>query len=321
MSTSITTTAKAIPLATQQMSNTIANTNTPSAVITEDPHNVTDTTTNTHSASYSGSATGFDAFPARLLAYNDFIRAIGQQQLNSAQAELYEAQAAHEMERVQLLSDLVGQLETDLYNLNQQQANLADQYKKIVFKAHYAEHFLSGRELYDYNGVVDAYKFFEKSAKLEIGDALYTAITPENRAKLGKANYIHNDSKEPVENPPDEALENSLTLINWCFEKHYYARSGSFAELIFMHLYQAIAAVAQESLKNIDSLSTQLRSNVFTTWNPMTIITADSTAVDKQIAARATAVNPAASSPSTNMNIGKPTAQPQIMTSLQQRTF
>jgi len=228
-------------------------------------------------------ATPFDPFPERERALSELVRAVGEYKLKSAQAGLQEAVTANEWVRASTLQTVLDQLQQDLDIVNRTRAAVARKIKTLADRAHAACMLLRGTEIAAYPQARDAYKYFEKQALIEGDGSLFTEVFPS--ASIRGSQFLDNRTPRAACNDPpaDEPEMNALQLMDWALSKQYIARTGSIAQQQFVRIFKQISQVAQSTLDAIRETHDAVRKEVFNAWQPIRIIGADPTPIEKRI--------------------------------------
>ena len=221
----------------------------------------------------SGGSQQFDVFADRVRAYGEFVRAVGMLKLQTAQAELVNAQAANEWQKAMILDAVREQLIYDLQRMNNQRRIYDREIHNIRKKARLATYLISGRPMATFNNCVDAYKHFERLALVQAdADALFLPI-PHSQMTINGGDFVDNDDPTTAcLDPTERDLQNALSLMDWASRNHYFARTGSSAHRAIISLYQAIAAVANESVELMRKYLDEIQQQTYDVWNPIQIV-------------------------------------------------
>jgi hypothetical protein len=228
-------------------------------------------------------ATLLDPFPERVKAFAELVKAVGQQKLQTAQAELTEAVTAGQWVRARIIETTLAQLQADFDTANHAQLAAGKKIRDLDGKAHAASMLLRGTQISAYTHARDAYRFFEKQALIEADESLFT--TTFKAATIRGSQFLDNRSPEkPADDPQfDDETINALQLMDWALQKQYIARPGSKAQQSFVRIFKQIAEVAKKTLTAIEGTRDKIRTQVFETWKPVQILGVEPTAAEKRI--------------------------------------
>jgi hypothetical protein len=145
-------------------------------------------------------------------------------------------------------------------------------FKEESRKAKFAQALLRGTSVAAYPQVVDAFKHFEQKIPPKERRALYDPLTVSQGSIQGSDFFPNGKPNQDGQAPPDRALKNALTLINWSFDQRYIARDGSTAQEQFLAVFDAIGSVAQRGIAAITDHIKEVRENTFKAWDPVKVI-------------------------------------------------
>jgi hypothetical protein len=226
----------------------------------------------------------FADWTERLKVYNDYIRALADLKLKTAEADLQNARAANEMAVVRLKEVVIGQLERDLRAFNRaiaserrslEQFNKKDRAARLLLRG---SRILSGSFVSGWSG----YVFFESRALLEAGDRLFRIRV--SKAARKSSNFISISNQQTADDAPPD-IENALQLMQWLHEKRYLAARGSMGQFVVVKLFQEINQIAKDAAEAIRTRMSEMRSTTYDVWKLRTIFGASDSPAAKRIEA------------------------------------
>jgi hypothetical protein len=224
----------------------------------------------------------FADWTERLKAYNDYIRALADLKLKTAEADLQNARAANEMAVVRLKNVVIGQIGRDLRAFNRAIASQRRSLQQFENKDKAARLLLRGSRIMSGSFVSgwSGYVFFESRALLEAGERLFRIRV--SKAARKSSNFISVSNQQTVNDAPPE-IENALQLMQWLHEQRYLAARGSMGQLVVVKLFQEINQIAKDATGAIRKRMDEMRSTTYDVWKLRAIFGASESPAAKKI--------------------------------------
>ena len=202
----------------------------------------------------------------RLKVYNDYIKALAEYKLKTAQAEVEIAKAADLWADVRAKHTVIDQIQRELKAFNQAQASMKREIKQVEDREKAALRLLRGSKLETnaYSNAWANYVWFETSAVIGSGDKLYLVKVKQSARTAD--NFIVTSPKFPLVAATKD-IDNGLKLMDWMNDHRFVADRGSDAQQVVVKLFQEINAVATKTVADINARLAAIRKNTFDAWN------------------------------------------------------
>jgi hypothetical protein len=198
--------------------------------------------------------------------YNQYIAALAEYKLKTAQAEKQRAEALNDLATVRMKQVVIAQLERDLREYNRSRKSLDAELKRMAVREQYALLLLQGRRMESstFGHGWRAYAWFESQAMLERGSNLFRIELPADAR--GSENFLPLRAEASAEPAPD-TVRNALQLMDWMHDRKYVARRGSKAQECVAGLYRAINSVAAQSAQKLRERLAEIRKGTYDPWS------------------------------------------------------
>jgi hypothetical protein len=225
----------------------------------------------------------FADWTTRLEVYVDFIRALGEHKLKSAQAELAWAEALNQYTVVEARQVVVGQLRRAMRRLDREEARYARWVWQVELRRRRVDILVAGRRpsANSWPAIAAAYHWFASRALLETGESLFDITVPA--AARGGANYRNATLPTIACGDVPEDLTTALGLMEWLFEERYVPRVGSAAHRVVVQLMQAMNQPARATVQLLRAQLDALHTATYDTWKPLAILGVEDSQVTREI--------------------------------------
>jgi hypothetical protein len=207
----------------------------------------------------------FAEWTARLKVFVDYIGALAEYKLRTAEARIKQLQGDDIQATLRLRELLIAQLQKDLRAFDRDKGRIAREIALIGKKEKSARRLLLGKKIdsSSYSSGWAAYVWFETRALMESGTALYKIKVPAAARSMG--NFIAISPRHSAEAAPKE-VDNALKLMDWMNDRRFVADRGSGAQQVVVALFQAIDKVAGETRQELEKRIEQLKKNTLDPW-------------------------------------------------------
>lgn len=225
----------------------------------------------------------FSEWTERLKVYNDYIRALAEHKLKTAQAELVLAEAQHVLAMVEAKRLVIRELERQFQKLKTFENKTQKTIEQFEMRSNDCQNLLDGDFLASivYTRARAGYKFFLNKALIESPDSLLDIEVPANARPA--SNFVNCRTQGGTTDPLPEDETTAIGMMEWMFENRYVAKTGRPAQRTVLKLVKAIDSCASSAVTTMKSAIKAMSKDTYDTWKPVEILGIEVDATAKSI--------------------------------------
>ncbi len=201
-----------------------------------------------------------------------FIDALGEYKLRTAQADLAHAVASGEWAVARIKADLVGELETSLRRLNRSRYRTAQRIQRLERLARELARLRSGEDLDPAHlpRVWAAYTVFERAVPAATLERLVTV--PLDAASRPGENFA--DLRRPGRTCPavPDSVDNVHALLAWLKHEGLVPRRGSAAYRQVLAAIGLLAGFAAAEVTALQAALQEMQQGTYSAWQPVVLV-------------------------------------------------
>lgn len=225
-------------------------------------------------------ATEFEQWTNRYKVYVDYIKALGQYKKDLADAEIKNAEADQQREKVKVMQAVKKRLDNDMKGLAREENKARKETARLKKKAKEAARLLRGQRLQALSTAWRAYGWFQLQAMKESPNKLYELQVTE--AARDNSNFFYNKDRTKECDSLPTTVTSVVQMAAWLREKGYLPKMGE-AHRLFAMLYNSIDEVAGSANDAYLQRVQEMKDKTYEAWQPVMLIGGPSSSTGKKI--------------------------------------